>query len=42
MKVLEIVSAVLWVDFFTIAISKVFHLGKSLDKWYANFGIVEL
>jgi len=40
MNLLEIGSAVVWVDFFTIVISKVFHLGKSLDKWYANFGIV--
>jgi len=40
MNLTEIGSAVVWVDFFTIALSKVFHLGKSLDKWYANFGIV--
>lgn len=40
MNLTEIGSAVVWVDFFTIVLSKVFHLGKSLDKWYANFGIV--
>jgi uncharacterized protein YacL len=40
MDLKHIGSAVVWVDFFTIVLSKVFHLGKSLDKWYANFGIV--
>ena len=40
MNLTDIGSAVVWVDFFTIVLSKVFHLGKSLDKWYANFGIV--
>lgn len=40
MNLLNIGSAVVWVDFFTIVLSKVFNLGKSLDKWYANFGIV--
>jgi uncharacterized protein YacL len=42
MNLVEIGSAVVWVDFFTILLSKVFHLGKSLDKWYANFGIVAI
>jgi uncharacterized protein YacL len=40
MNLLEIGSAVVWVDFFTILLSKVFHLGKSVDKWYETFGIV--
>lgn len=40
MNLTDIGSAVVWVDFLTIVLSKVFHLGKSLDKWYANFGIV--
>ena len=40
MNLTNIGSAVVWVDFVTIVLSKVFHLGKSLDKWYANFGIV--
>lgn len=40
MKLEHIASAVVWVDFFTIVLSKVFDLGKSLDKWYAQFGIV--
>lgn len=42
MNLVEIGSAVVWVDFFTILLSKVFHLGKSLDKWYANFGSVAI
>ena len=40
MNLVNITSAVVWIDFITILLSKVFHLGKSLDKWYANFGIV--
>lgn len=40
MNLLSISAATAWVDFFTIVLSKVFHLGKSLDKWYAQFGIV--
>ena len=40
MELLDIASAVVWVDFFTIVIHKVFHLGASLDKWYASFGFV--
>ena len=40
MKLSNLLSAVACVDFITIVLSKVFHLGKSLDKWYAQFGIV--
>jgi hypothetical protein len=40
MNLKDIGAAVVWVDFFTIVLSKVFHLGKSLDTWYAQFGIV--
>jgi len=40
MKLLDISSAVVWVDFFTIALHKFFNFGKSLDKWYAQFGAV--
>jgi hypothetical protein len=40
MKLLSIASAVVWVDFLTIILSKFFHLGRSLDKWYKEFGIV--
>lgn len=40
MDLFHIGSAVVWVDFITIVLSKVFHLGKSLDTWYAKFGIV--
>lgn len=39
MKLLDILSAVVVVDFVTIVLSKVFHLGKSLDTWYAKFGM---
>jgi hypothetical protein len=39
MKLLDILSAVVVVDFVVIALSKFFNLGKSLDKWYAKFGM---
>jgi uncharacterized protein YacL len=39
MKLLDILSAVVVVDFVTIILSKFLHLGKSLDKWYAKFGM---
>lgn len=39
MNILNITTAVVWVDFVTIALSKFFHLGKSLDTWYAKFGM---
>ena len=40
MNLLHISSAVVWVDFFTIALHRIFGLGISLDKWYSQFGIV--
>lgn len=40
MNLLHITSAVVWVDFFTIALHKFFNLGRSLDAWYDQFGIV--
>jgi hypothetical protein len=40
MKLLDISSAVVWVDFITLALHKFFNFGRSLDKWYAQFGIV--
>jgi uncharacterized protein YacL len=40
MNLLHISSAVVWVDFFTMALSKVFNMTKSLDVWYQQFGIV--
>lgn len=40
MNLLSIVSAVVWVDFFTIALHKFVNLGRSLDTWYAKFGMV--
>jgi uncharacterized protein YacL len=39
MKLLDILSAVVVVDFVVIVLSKFFNLGKSLDKWYAKFGM---
>jgi hypothetical protein len=40
MNLLHISSAVVWVDFITITLHRVFNLGSSLDKWYSEFGIV--
>ena len=40
MNLLHISSAVVWVDFFTIALHRVMGLGNSLDEWYSKFGIV--
>lgn len=40
MNLLQISSAVVWVDFFTIALHKFMNLGRSLDQWYAQFGMV--
>jgi len=39
MNVLDIGIAAAIVDFTTIVISKFFNMGKSLDKWYAKFGM---
>lgn len=36
----DIAAAVVWVDFATIVLHKIFGLGKSLDKWYEHFGIL--
>lgn len=40
MDLTHISSAVVWVDFFTMALSKVFSMTKALDLWYQKFGIV--
>ena len=40
MDLIDISSAVVWVDFITITLHKFFNLGRSLDKWYSMFGIV--
>jgi uncharacterized protein YacL len=40
MNLLHISSAVVWVDFFVIALSKVFPMTTALDTWYKQFGIV--
>lgn len=40
MKLLDISSAVVWVDFITLVLHRIFDFGRSLDKWYAQFGIV--
>lgn len=42
MDLLHISSAVVWVDFFTMALSKVFHMTTALDIWYQKFGIVAI
>lgn len=39
MNILSLISAVVWVDIAVIALSKFMNLGKSLNKWYAEFGI---
>ncbi len=40
MDLVHISSAVVWIDFVTIALSKIFNLGRTLDVWYSQFGIV--
>jgi hypothetical protein len=40
MDLLHISSAVVWVDFFVIVLSKFYSMTKSLDVWYQQFGIV--
>lgn len=40
MNLLQISAAVVWVDFFVIALSKVFPMTSALDTWYKQFGIV--
>lgn len=40
MDLLSISSAVVWVDFLVILISKFYPMTKSLDVWYKQFGIV--
>ena len=42
MDLLHISSAVVWVDFVTMALSKVFSMTRSLDVWYQKFGIVAI
>ena len=37
---LEISAAVVWVDFITLVLHKIFNLGNSLTKWYSEFGMV--
>jgi hypothetical protein len=37
---LEVSAAVVWVDFFTVVLHKLFNLGNSLTAWYSEFGIV--
>jgi hypothetical protein len=39
---LSFLSAVVWVDFFTMLLSKYVPLGNSLNKWYSEFGIVAI
>lgn len=40
MDLLHISSAVVWVDFLVILISRFYPLTNALDIWYKNFGIV--
>lgn len=40
--ILEITSAVVWVDFFTILLSKYRGLGYSINEWYSEFGIMAI
>lgn len=40
MDLLHISSAVVWIDFFVILLSKFYSMTKSLDVWYREFGIV--
>ena len=42
MDLLHISSAVAWIDFFVILISKFYPLTKALDVWYNQFGIVAI
>jgi uncharacterized protein YacL len=40
MNLIHIASAVVWVDFLTLAIHKfVYNMGQSLDVWYTEFGM---
>jgi hypothetical protein len=39
MDLLSLATAVVWVDFCTIGLSKIFRLGASLDKWYEKYGM---
>lgn len=40
MNLLSITSAVVWIEFVTIILIKVFNLGKAVQKWYSQFGFV--
>lgn len=42
MNLLHISSAVVWIDFLVILISKFYQLTTSLDVWYKQFGIVAI
>jgi uncharacterized protein YacL len=40
MNLFHLASAVVWVDFLTLAVHKfVYNMGNSLDVWYAEFGM---
>lgn len=39
---LSILASVVWVDFFTILLSKYVPLGVTLNKWYSEFGMFAL
>jgi len=42
MNLLHISSAVVWVDFFTIALHRMMGFGNSLEEWYSKFGLLAL
>jgi uncharacterized protein YacL len=42
MDLLHISSAVVWIDFLVILLSKVYQMTSALDVWYKQFGIVAI
>lgn len=40
MDIVALSTSVVWVDFITIVLSKIFNFGRSMDLWYKRFGIV--
>jgi hypothetical protein len=39
MDLLSLGTAVVWVDFFTIVLAKIFRFGGTVDKWYGKYGM---
>lgn len=40
MDIVALSTSVIWVDFITIVLSKIFNFGRSMDLWYERYGIV--